>query len=106
VCICVAQVPYTTRLCNNTFAARGLEDFFPVVLLCKIFCCGGELFLVLLLYLENNRYMMGRRNRYFKGMEDGQMTPLGHPNFNSYIKKIYVFWYSRHTNGWTGGWMD
>ncbi len=31
------------------------------------------------------QYMMGCRNRYFEGMEDGQMTPYEYPNFNSYI---------------------
>jgi hypothetical protein len=34
------------------------------------------------------QYMMARRNRYFEAMEDGQMTPRGYPNFNSYIKNL------------------
>jgi hypothetical protein len=36
------------------------------------------------------QYMMARRNRYFKGMEDGQMSPRGYPTFNSYIQNLYV----------------
>ncbi len=47
--------------------------------------------------------MMARRNRYFKGTEDGQMTPLGNPNFNSYIKNLcfLVFQTDRQTDGQT-----
>ncbi len=61
--------------------------------------------MVLLLYLEYNRYMMGRRNSYFEGTEDGQMTQPEYPNFNSYVK-IYVFWYSRETDRRTDGRTD
>jgi hypothetical protein len=43
--------------------------------LCKNFGCGRKWLFVLLPSLEYNRYMMGRRNRYFKGTEDRQMTP-------------------------------
>jgi hypothetical protein len=35
-------------------------------------------------------HMMGRRNRCFEGTEDGQMTPPGYPNFDSYIKNLRV----------------
>ncbi len=49
--------------------------FFPVVPLCQIFGCGRKWLFVLLPSLEYNRYMMGCRNRYFKGTEDKQMTP-------------------------------
>jgi hypothetical protein len=55
---------------------------------------------------------MGRRNRYFKGMEDRQITPRGYPNFNSYIKnkRILVFqtdgWTDKRTNGQTGRQME
>jgi hypothetical protein len=34
--------------------------------------------------------MMGCRNRYFEGMEDGQMTPPRYPNFDSYLKNLCV----------------
>jgi hypothetical protein len=34
--------------------------------------------------------MMERRNRYFEGTEDGQMTPRVYPNFNSYIKNLHI----------------
>jgi hypothetical protein len=34
--------------------------------------------------------MMACRNRYFKGMEDGQMTPRGYPAFNSYVLDLRV----------------
>jgi hypothetical protein len=31
------------------------------------------------------------RNRYSEGMDVGQKTPRGHPDFNSYMKNIRVF---------------
>jgi hypothetical protein len=39
-------------------------------------------------YVLRVQYKMARRNRYLEGMEDGQMTPCGYPNFNSYIKNL------------------
>jgi hypothetical protein len=39
-----------------TLAVRGLEEFFPVVLFCQFFGCGGKWFLVLLPYLEYYTY--------------------------------------------------
>jgi hypothetical protein len=72
----------------------------PLVPLCQIFGCGGKWFLVLLPYLEYNRYIMGCRNRYSEGTEDGQMTPRGYPNINSYVKKlrVLVFQIDRQTD--------
>jgi hypothetical protein len=43
-----------------------------------------------ILRVSYNRYMMGLRNSYFEGMEDGQMTQRGYPNFNSYVKNLLV----------------
>ncbi len=68
----------------------GWRNFFFVVPLCQIFGCGRKWFLFLLSYLEYNRYMMGCRNMYFEGTEDGEMTPHGYPNFNSYGKNLRV----------------
>jgi hypothetical protein len=31
-------------------------------------------------------------------MDDGQKTPLGHPDFNSYVKILCVFITDRHTD--------
>jgi hypothetical protein len=42
---------------------------------------------------------MGHRNMYFEGTEDGQMTPRGYPNFNSYVKNLHVLVFQ--TNGQT-----
>jgi hypothetical protein len=67
-CFKVGYQPY------NCCAWAG-GTFLPVVPLCKIFGCGRKWLFVLLPSLEYNRYMMGRRNRYFKEMEDRQMTP-------------------------------
>ncbi len=30
-------------------------------------------------------------NRYLEGMDNGQKTPHGHPDFNSYVKILCVF---------------
>jgi hypothetical protein len=38
-------------------------------------------------------------------MNDGQKTPRGHPNLNSYIN-IYVFWYTGWTDGRTDRWTE
>ncbi len=41
-------------------------------------------------------------NRYLEGMDDGQKTPRGHPDFNSYVKILRVFitdrWTDRQTD--------
>ncbi len=36
-------------------------------------------------------------------MDDGQKTPRGHPNFNSYLKnlRVLVFWMDGRMDGWT-----
>jgi hypothetical protein len=47
------------------------------------------------------QYMMGHRNRYFKGMEDGQMAPRVYPNFNSYVKNLCILVFQ--TDGQTDG---
>jgi hypothetical protein len=43
---------------------------------------------------------MAHRNRYLEGTDNGQMTPRGYPNFDSYIKKlrILVFMTDREIN--------
>jgi hypothetical protein len=48
---------------------------------------------------------MEHRNRYFEGTEDGQMTPRVYPNLIPTLK-IYVFWYSRWTDGRTDRRME
>jgi hypothetical protein len=43
---------------------------------------------------------MGPRNKYFEGMEDGQMIPRGYRNSNSYVKnlRVLVFEADRRTD--------
>jgi hypothetical protein len=38
----------------------------------------------------NPDFLLVHRNRYSEGMDDGQMTPRGYSNFNSYIKNLHV----------------
>jgi hypothetical protein len=41
-------------------------------------------------FLLNPNFLLAHRNRYSEGMDDGQTTPRGHPNFNSYVKNLRV----------------
>jgi hypothetical protein len=83
----------------------GWRNFFTGCSIVPDFWLWQEKFLVLLQYLEYNRYMMGRRNRYFEGTKDGQMTPPEYPNLNFYIKNlcILVFQMGRQTDRQTDG---
>ncbi len=42
------------------------------------------------IFLLNPNFLLAHRNRYSEGMENGQKTPRGHPNFNSYVKNLHV----------------
>ncbi len=68
-----------------------------VVRLCQFFCCGGKANLVRI-FLLNPNFLLIRRNRYLEGMDVGQKTPCGHPDFHSYVK-IQRVSYSRHLSG-------
>jgi hypothetical protein len=52
------------------------------------------------IFLLNPNFLLAHRNRYSEGMDEGQKTQHGHPNLIPMIK-IYVFWYSRQTDGRT-----
>ncbi len=39
----------------------------------------------------NPNFLLAHRNRYSEGMNGGQKTPRGHPDFNSYVKILRVF---------------
>ncbi len=47
----------------------------------------------------NPNLLLAHRNRYSEGMDDGQKTPHGHPDFNSYVKNLCVLVFI--TDGWT-----
>jgi hypothetical protein len=51
----------------------------------------------------NPNFLLIHRNRYLEGMDDGQKTPRGHPEFNSYVKilRVLVFITDGRTDGWT-----
>jgi hypothetical protein len=68
-----------------------------VVQLCQFFCCGGKVNLVRIFLLKWN-FLLVHRNRYSEGMDDGQKTPRGHPDFHSYLNIQRVL-YSRHLSG-------
>jgi hypothetical protein len=38
----------------------------------------------------NPNSLLVHRNWYSEGIEDGQKTPRGHPNFNSYVENLCV----------------
>jgi hypothetical protein len=48
--------------------------------------------------LLNPNFLLVHRNRYSEGMDDGQKTPRGHPDFNFYMKIQCVFIDNRQTN--------
>ncbi len=38
----------------------------------------------------NPNFLLLHRNRYSEGMDDGEKTRRGHPDFNSYMKNLRV----------------
>ncbi len=51
----------------------------------SFFCFGGKANLVRIFFLNPN-FLHVHRNKYLEGMDDGQKTPRGHPDFHSYVK--------------------
>jgi hypothetical protein len=53
--------------------------------------------------LLNPNFLLAHRNRYLEGTDDGQKTPRGHPNLNSYVQNlpVFVFQTDRQTDGQT-----
>ncbi len=49
----------------------------------------------------NLNFLLAHRNRYSEGMDDGQKTPRGYPDINSYLKILCVFIFQ--TDGRTDG---
>ncbi len=48
--------------------------------------------------VESENFLLVHRNRYLEGMDDGQKTPRGHPDFHPYVKIQRVSYY-RHLSG-------
>ena len=71
-----------------------------VVWLWYFFCCGGKVNVVRI-FLLNPNFLLVHRNRYLEVMDDGQKTPRGHPDFNSYVKILRVFIDNGQTKGQT-----
>ncbi len=71
---------------------HGLEELFSGCAIVSDFWLWREMVFgfTSISYLEHNRHMMGCRNRYFEGAEEGHMTPPGYPNFNSHVKNLRV----------------
>jgi hypothetical protein len=57
----------------------------------QCFCCGGKANLVRIFLVESKNFLLVHRNRYLEGMDNGQKTPRGHPDFHSYMKIQRVF---------------
>jgi hypothetical protein len=57
------------------------------------------------IFLLNPNSLLAHRNRYLEGMDDGQTTPRGHPDFNSYVKilRVLVFQTDGRMDGQTDG---
>ena len=52
----------------------------------------------------NPNFLLVHRNRYSEGINDGQKTPRGHPDFNFYVQNLCVFIFQ--TVGQTDGLTD
>jgi hypothetical protein len=52
----------------------------------------------------NPNFLLVHRNRYSEGMDEGQKTPPGHPDFNSYVKILRVLVFI--PDGWADRQMD
>jgi hypothetical protein len=52
------------------------------------------------IFLLNLNLLLAHRSRYSEEMDDGQKTPRGHPDYNSYLKKlrVLVFMTDRQTD--------
>jgi hypothetical protein len=74
----------------GTLAARGLEELFSGCAVVSVFWLRWEMVFGFTSVLRI-QYMMARRNRYFEVTDDGQKTPRGYPDFNSYVKNLHIF---------------
>ncbi len=56
----------------------------------------------------NPNFLLTHRNKYSEGTDNAQKTPLGHLEFNSYVKilRVFIFQTDRQTDGWTDGEID
>ncbi len=59
------------------------------------------------IFLLRPNFLLVHRNRYSEGMVDGQKTPRGHPDFNSYVKNLcdLVFWMDAQTETLIRCWL-
>jgi hypothetical protein len=57
------------------------------------------------IFLLNPNFLLAHRNRDLEVMDDGQTTPRGYANFNSYVKNLHilVFIPDRQTEKLIGG---
>jgi hypothetical protein len=53
----------------------------------------------------NPNFLLAHRNRYSEELDNGQKTPRGHPDLNSYLKNLraLVFMTDRQTDRQTDG---
>ncbi len=68
--------------------------FFSVIIEGCVFTYrypAGGISKFLQIFLMNPNFLLVHRKRYLEGMDNGQKTPHGHPDFNSYVKIQCVF---------------
>ncbi len=64
------------------------------------------------IFLLNPNFLLTHRNRYSEEMDNGQKTPRGHPDLDSYLKNLHVLVFmtdrqtDRHTDRQTDGQTD
>jgi hypothetical protein len=64
----------------NSIEIYGAQVFVPAQTLIAVFLLTISNFLQI--FLLNLIFFLAHRNRYLEGMDDGQMTPCGYPNFH------------------------
>ncbi len=78
LCVCIARIRLETHVNNKS-------NFVQIFLL-------------------NPNFLLAHRNRYSAEMDDGQRTPRGHHDLNSYVKILHVLVFI--TDRWADGRTD
>jgi hypothetical protein len=80
----MSQAHRMQKMVKKTLAAHGLEELFSSCAVVSGFCSGGK-------SASADYHFTFYLPYYSEGMDDGQKTPPGHPDFNSYVKILRVF---------------
>ncbi len=105
-CVCfVVFNSYTPLIHSWQLTTKNYSYQFSIRPLLRGWCLCPNLYgsTFLQIFLLNPIFLPVNRNRYSEGMDKGQMTSRGYPNFNSYVKNrcFFVFRMDGGTDRWT-----